>query len=1785
MSSDSDAHTNSNESAGPLNLDPEALRVLEMHTPQASSDSVESVTLDAGGQEEEALESHEVIELQAFSERKEWIVEKIKLLESMPPLELFVGLDAVRASALEVPGLPTRDELKQWLAEHDKIEKETEIFDSGELKKFKKITKAAAKRNLSPQDTDLIEITLTTIFEFDKLLHLLRDRSEQLDLLGVRLTWEEHRTGAWSDRTRILEDLSTFLSTRAKWSPAVYESVPPTADASSPARRGSITSLKSNSSSNLASSGFSRAARYTLAENLSREAAGFSSRITTLRHSRIAGAGKALDRLIDNSRKPVPEVLLDEQDKLEERGIAEMENVGKFVMDVVTQWRKADEFYVETLKDQAAAQQLLDEIDAAKTGHPVQRTDATFTSKANAISKRLQSRDITASPVSLFPRPRHALFPTQTDTNKAVTDVLDAELAVGRDAARKAEEAATEYHKAFEAVKLVESISASVTTLAGRCDSILAHLSGGVEAAADADGSPVNLDSVACLHPTAHSTYLALLPSLLRQLDEADSAARDLLPKGRAAMLGLSNIAVDPDFKTEALAALDRLSSIVSATRIARSEAEARVRCLREVRKIWTSAEGVLQDLSSLKSDAEEAVDRGRWRPQPNVLATPESIVSPLPSIVPAEQLLSLLTALRTRLAETVSGPIASLSAPITDSLNEYLSHRATCLSEAVDQIERTAVAASAVDAQALALRTLHEDAHIIQEHIGVLRERYREHCDDTLSGAYNPTEWNVTDEQLSEELSACEHAVINIVSSVPSRVLFVGGPSSPSTSPRRRRQTSSGHSDVTLDSLPSLLPLELPINLSSVDDDARSSCNTLTSRLHGDVDAVKRAATHSSLARRARDLDEVLVPVRSEMASASEALKELQNRLEGVGFKSEAGPLFGEVAESAARTQKEFAPSISQALETAQLRMVELVSLREKDEDPSSFGIVDSRAKVVDDMKVEFEGWVRKTSTVHEQAVAEQRRAEEAARKVREEAEAERVRVEEERVRLEEEERRRLEEERLKAEERARSEAEEQERLKREEKEQRERDEAERVAREKEERRVREEEEERRRVEEEQARLEREKREADERERLQRLETKRLAQEARERAEREEAERRERELNESREREAAEKKQREEDMERRLQEEVGKRMKAAEEKRQSEDAERRRRRSEGIVQRTASLNEADEDAMREAEEIFGSPSRSTPPSEEMISLSRIIHGLRERLKELGINSLVRPSKSSRHSSLPSKGRCALVAAQFAELSAEVAALPATADHTSVEAELRSLRADILSTEGLLQRLVNLAALGSLVQECDSALSDLLEHVDSFPGLPMGPLAAGHTSSMMLTPEEQLSARMAFTGSLVDEMDDHFAKVADDPRASGERTRISQTWNELEAMASDRVQGRKSRPPSTVSSGRSSRASIDSFRPTLKKKTSHYSTLSVGSSSRASGQFLTPGPAHPSASRRSVSNRESTQSRSASRVSTLSSRSTSGPMNSPSPSTNLFSSTYASRQRTSSVSSNAGTPSKPPTSRPRAQTGQRRSVVSPTPSDTSTGSRSFNPLSRSTNSSRPGSTFGRAPRLSFSSTPRSPPPKAPPRPRKAYVANPKNKLDVAVGEVVNNLPTHVDIDIEVAEGTDWQDQSGKYWIGTEDPKLCFCRILRSQTVMVRVGGGWQELSRFIQNHFADSFRLMPEHMPHVGSRDEKWISSTTLLEAQEPNLTPPRAPKTPEPNGVPSFVFQTPNARSPHSLKSSPSPGSPLTPLQFMRRADHEGARPGTPSKAPVVRQRLRSTLGATRPEAPVWKP
>lgn len=199
---------------------------------------------------------------------------------------------------------------------------------------------AATQRNLSAEDTDVIELTLTTIYALDKLLHLLRDRSENLEMMGIRLQWEENRQAAWKEQRQIIEDLRSFSATRACWNFSIYESSTIVEDSIGLTRRGSIASQASASDNIINSPAFSRSARFKLAELLSRDAAQFSGRVTSLRHGKVAVAGKALDRLIDHSRKPVPDELLDEQDRLEEKCINEMENVSKFTMNLVMQWRK-----------------------------------------------------------------------------------------------------------------------------------------------------------------------------------------------------------------------------------------------------------------------------------------------------------------------------------------------------------------------------------------------------------------------------------------------------------------------------------------------------------------------------------------------------------------------------------------------------------------------------------------------------------------------------------------------------------------------------------------------------------------------------------------------------------------------------------------------------------------------------------------------------------------------------------------------------------------------------------------------------------------------------------------------------------------------------------------------------------------------------------------------------------------------------------------------------------------------------------------------------------------------------------------------------------------------------------------------------------------------------------------------------------------------------------------------------------------------------------------------------
>ncbi|KAG0365521.1 Spectrin beta chain, non-erythrocytic 5 [Gamsiella multidivaricata] len=53
---------------------------------------------------------------------------------------------------------------------------------------------------------------------------------------------------------------------------------------------------------------------------------------------------------------------------------------------------------------------------------------------------------------------------------------------------------------------------------------------------------------------------------------------------------------------------------------------------------------------------------------------------------------------------------------------------------------------------------------------------------------------------------------------------------------------------------------------------------------------------------------------------------------------------------------------------------------------------------------------------------------------------------------------------------------------------------------------------------------------------------------------------------------------------------------------------------------------------------------------------------------------------------------------------------------------------------------------------------------------------------------------------------------------------------------------------------------------------------------------------------------------------------------------------------------------------------------------------------------------------------------------------------------------------ESGGGGSQNGEVGRYVFGDIEPKVCYCRILRSRKVMVRVGGGWSELSKFMEDH-------------------------------------------------------------------------------------------------------------------------
>ncbi|KAF8681103.1 Growth-Arrest-Specific Protein 2 Domain [Rhizoctonia solani] len=1730
-----------------------AMSTPELTTPAAAGSSKHE---EDGKGEAETLASEEVIELQAFIERREWIEDKIRqLLEKMPPIEVFAGIQELLASSTTpITSLPTREELAKWVAEHDRIEHEAEQFDAGDMSRLKKFTKAATQRNLSREDTDLIEVTLTTLLALDRLLHLLRGRAENLELMSIRLTWEEQRLLAWNEHQSILADLRAFITNKARWSTASLEQTPqPSASASALDRRLSSASNASGPPGDLTTrSSLSRGSRYMLGETLSLDAAQLSTRLLGVNKSVVA-SGKTLDKLIDSShRKPVPDEILDEQDKIENES-GSMQEAGKFAMAMVMQWKKSDEIYGELKKDQSAAATLKEEIENAKLQHPSQKLNESFSARSSALTSRLALVGDPATSRS-FPRPTHPLFPDQNASNMALTKLLSRELAITSKAIREAAGSAAQYQTMVQNITEVEGLRDKMVALVKQLEAITKHYTTGIPSQ-DGDGSIPNVEDASCLNPTRHGAFLALLPATLKEHDIADQEASRSKAQCKTHLLKVGAAGIDPDLKSGVLDAMERLEKQQEITQVARKNVHDRIETMREARAIKAAVDVVQETTIGLRRQIIRSLQHQRWKPQRVQDGRPMTPESPPP--ITAQPLLTPSDAylqadeLTVQTSSTVEKPLLALAPSLGPSLSSALEDMQRSLTHRIREVRRLTALWESIKRQTAAMDAVRREAHNLEADLADLLYQYDTVLDQSTDGYSEHSEIVAREASLKTLQDSTNERAQQFVGTLSTRVPFIA---------------NSAHSEAF--SLSSTnddhdAPGRLPFALISLDDSVRADANAYAVSISGSLAQLSKKSNFLKIALLAQGFETAKKPVVDELAETSQVVASIQSALDQLEGSEHEQPILNTLSSYENQINillRDFAPRVGSKFASVRHALAKMTTAPGANDPFVQERYLNSRSREVEKLAAMIESSTRDLSALANRVMSmkllETRRieAEEAKAladlRAKEEAE-ERARLEAEIARFEEEERKRKEQEeiqraeaekaRLDAEEAARR-AEEARQLEKEAEQARLK--AEREAELLEQQRLRDEE--RAKVEAEKQRLEAEAqahREAEAAARRELEENRRREQETLSKiaAEREahETEQRKRRDTET-ERLAEEAKLRAEVARQeseilRLEEEIRK----DRETRKSMDANG----ADEFGPASALVVVSPEGAMEDSA-VFGTNApHALGMSEDMIQLKAKIAKIRSELRDIGINALARPSINA---PFPAKTDVDKMRVRFLRLQKERSKLPDGSPDPLLNAELTSLKFEVDNSVILMAHLTRLTEFVKRLAVCDGALSELLNHVDSYPALPAMEDLVHHFSDPKDTPQAQMTARLKFTEDVIGRLKSCAESLSEDKRVVEESKRIHQTWEELHDMANDCLLEMPSRPSTSTSINSMSVSSVK--RRSLVPSSSGPSPLDLSTRRGPSTPRM-----NPSASSSRAPSVSSSVRRPSSRIST---RSVSGPMTMSTPkapSSRPISTPGTGglrvRERTTSTSSNVSTGIFGPSSRLLASTFSSRQRANRLGASLSTPP-PMRPLSRGPSSSPPsyqapiqGGSWSKARRPSYGGTlPRnfkSPPETPAPKPRRKYVPNPTNKLDVAVGAVVNQLP--VDIGIEASEDN-WKDKSGKYWIGDDDPKLCYCRILRSETVMVRVGGGWVELSKFIKDHFADLFRLLPATVTSppqaLQENGPKWISSGTLLE--DSDQTPTRRPRsamakpgTPEPKRAPSRASPSPGIGAP-TFKTPP---------------------------------------------------
>lgn len=536
---------------------------------------------------------------------------------------------------------------------------------------------------------------------------------------------------------------------------------------------------------------------------------------------------------------------------------------------------RADEVYDEIKKEQAVAVSLRDDVTLALSQHPDPAQDAAFLARSQALAQRMITITTHTNP-RLFPKPLQPAFPDQRACNEAILSALAQELAHTKTLVEDAASVAKEYQRQNTTVKKVEELCARLQQYTKKLDGCTQRLLDGTEVE-DGDGSPLRLDSIDCLDPMTHGAYLAVLPIISAELDEAETAGNGDAKSCRNAMRTLAGANLHEEFSKNLDRALADFEDAKKRANDTRAEASAKAACLRDVRKVWAGIGGTWKSLDAIKAELAGRMEREKWLPigQEQPLRSPmvqDGESWPAQSKGTSTQ----LDHLSTNIPLNIINPLDDLKSSIGTEVMQALQSGADIVKQYLDNVRGMERLYDVVKKQAAVMADVHKEELDLENHIADMIPKFTKARLATFSGS-NAKSGNGEDEikRLQTEYSSLSDEISSFSDQLLTRVLFVGKPETYFKGSLRSSQPTFANflqfKDADAPNTPA--PFVLPLDVVSLDHNVRSDANNLSIRIGTKAQELSRYQDYLQLAGAARSVNDTAENLQDQLSSLQSQL------------------------------------------------------------------------------------------------------------------------------------------------------------------------------------------------------------------------------------------------------------------------------------------------------------------------------------------------------------------------------------------------------------------------------------------------------------------------------------------------------------------------------------------------------------------------------------------------------------------------------------------------------------------------------------------------------------------------------------------------------------------------------------------------------------------------------------------------------------------------------------------------------------------------------------------------